>query len=213
MNRKDVLALWNTVVLQSHAIEDPIYRFASLIEAELVTAVIEDEEKNPWKHAIMDAAVVHWTLEKDHEHDPRAAVNALICMAADQALDPSISEDARKLIAQAKREALEAELVMGAGEPVGWFDVYLESLDVPERIGTSYVQINPEDRDTNSIQLYLYPHPQKALDQDHEKVLLEAQEPVAECKDDGEGGVYYITLSNKAPIGKLYAVPHKYKPE
>ena len=32
-------------------------------------------------------------------------------------------------------------------------------------------------------------------------------EPVAECCDDGEGGVYYKTLANKAPIGKLYTHP------
>ena len=34
-------------------------------------------------------------------------------------------------------------------------------------------------------------------------------EPVAECCDDGEGGVYYKTLANKAPIGKLYTHPEK----
>ena len=36
---------------------------------------------------------------------------------------------------------------------------------------------------------------------------MNANEPVAECCDDGEGGVYYKTLANKAPIGKLYTHP------
>jgi hypothetical protein len=35
----------------------------------------------------------------------------------------------------------------------------------------------------------------------------EKQEPVAECVDDGEGGVYYKTLAPKAVIGNLYTHP------
>jgi hypothetical protein len=33
------------------------------------------------------------------------------------------------------------------------------------------------------------------------------QGPVAECVDDGEGGVYYKTLAPAAPIGMLYTTP------
>lgn len=112
MKRERVLELADqaSYSLRNRCDDCTVLDFAAMLETELTTDAIEDEEKNPWKHAIMDAAVVHWTLEKDHEHDPRAAVNALICMAANQALDPSISEDARKFITQAKKEALGAEL-------------------------------------------------------------------------------------------------------
>jgi hypothetical protein len=41
---------------------------------------------------------------------------------------------------------------------------------------------------------------------------IKQSEPVAECLSDGEGGVFYKTLSSKAPIGKLYTTPQT-KPE
>lgn len=59
-----------------------------------------------WKDAIIDAAIVHWTLAAGHEDDPRAAVNALLRCAAQQALDPLISGDAQELIASVRREAI-----------------------------------------------------------------------------------------------------------
>lgn len=40
-------------------------------------------ERDRWKSAIIDAAVVGWTYREEHEDDPRAAVNALLCHAAD----------------------------------------------------------------------------------------------------------------------------------
>lgn len=68
--------------------------------------LINDEARNPWKRAIIDAAVVNWTLAKEHESDPRAAVNALLDMCAQMALDPLISSEAAELIADAKKAAL-----------------------------------------------------------------------------------------------------------
>lgn len=46
-----------------------------------------------------------------------------------------------------------------------------------------------------------------ALDEVLSAAPQQQAEPVAECKDDGEGGVYYATLSNRAPIGLLYTSP------
>ena len=46
MKRERVLELWNTAVLQSHAIEDPIYQFADLIETELT----KEQEPLAWLH-------------------------------------------------------------------------------------------------------------------------------------------------------------------
>ena len=55
------------------------------------------KELEPWKDAIMDAAVVHWTLAAGHEDNPRMAVHALMCCAAEWAQDPEIDSGAAKL--------------------------------------------------------------------------------------------------------------------
>ncbi len=58
---------------------------------------IEDENLNPWKRAIIDAAVVNWSYKIEHEGDPRAALNDLLYISNQYALDPQVSEDADKL--------------------------------------------------------------------------------------------------------------------
>lgn len=68
--------------------------------------LLNDEARNPWKRAIIDAAVVNWTYNKKHETDPHAAVNALLCMCSQMALDPLISKDAEELVAKAWKAAL-----------------------------------------------------------------------------------------------------------
>lgn len=68
--------------------------------------LLSDEKRNPWKRAIIDAAVVNWTLTKEHETDPRSAVNALLTMCAQMALDPLISSEAAELVAKTKKAAL-----------------------------------------------------------------------------------------------------------
>lgn len=60
------------------------------------------QSANGWKDAITDAAVVNWTYKKEHEENPRAAVNALLCQAAAIAVDPSVSEEAAKLVKEAE---------------------------------------------------------------------------------------------------------------
>ena len=79
--------------------------------------LINDEKRNPWKRAIIDAAVVHWTLTKEHETNPWAAVNALLDMCAQMALDPLISGGAAELVAKTKKAALleAAEWFKGQG--------------------------------------------------------------------------------------------------
>lgn len=47
-----------------------------------------------WKEAIIDAAVIDWVYTKEHEENPRKAINDLLCHAQRLALDPAVSEDA-----------------------------------------------------------------------------------------------------------------------
>lgn len=77
-----------------------------LYTADQLKASIEDEAQNPWKRAIIDAAVVNWTLTKEHESDPSSAVNALLCIAAQMSLDPSISGDAAELVRASQEKIL-----------------------------------------------------------------------------------------------------------
>jgi hypothetical protein len=73
---------------------------------EAIKASIEDERQNPWKMALMDGLVITHTLCKEHETDPRKAVNDLISWHVTDALDPQLSSAADELVRQAKREAL-----------------------------------------------------------------------------------------------------------
>jgi len=41
------------------------------------------QERDAWKNAVIDAAVVNWTLSGDDETNPVGAVNKLICHAVD----------------------------------------------------------------------------------------------------------------------------------
>lgn len=68
--------------------------------------LINDEKRNPWKSAIIEAAVVGWTYSNDHDTNPRAAVHELLVMEAQMALDPLISGEAATLVANAKKAAL-----------------------------------------------------------------------------------------------------------
>ena len=52
--------------------------FDSTALDEAIKASIEDERQNPWKMALMDGLVITHTLCKEHETDPRKAVNDLI---------------------------------------------------------------------------------------------------------------------------------------
>jgi hypothetical protein len=50
-----------------------------------------------WKDAVIDAAVVDWIYTKEHETNPRKAVNDLLAWQAKLALDPAVSKEAHDL--------------------------------------------------------------------------------------------------------------------
>jgi hypothetical protein len=81
-------------------------------------------ELNPWKEAIIDAAVVDWVYTADMEDDPRKAVNALLSMAALIALDPAVSKDAQALVDRGRAEcAAELARWRRAAERAGIYDL------------------------------------------------------------------------------------------
>jgi hypothetical protein len=63
-----------------------------------ITEIIEDESKNKWKAAVIDYLVCRFLLNKENEGDPRRAIHDIIGWEVQAALDPSVSEGARKLL-------------------------------------------------------------------------------------------------------------------
>lgn len=55
-------------------------------------------ESNEWKHIIIEKLVVCGILRKEHETNPRLAVEDLLTWEVCVALDPVVSEDARRLL-------------------------------------------------------------------------------------------------------------------
>lgn len=62
------------------------------LEEQIVALTTERDAANEWKLAIIEAAVVGWTFKAEHETNPKAAINALLCWERQMALDPSVSE-------------------------------------------------------------------------------------------------------------------------
>lgn len=56
------------------------------------------DDRDKWRDAVIDAAVVNWTYTKQDAIDPKGTVNRLLCCAERMALDPRISEGARLLV-------------------------------------------------------------------------------------------------------------------
>lgn len=65
---------------------------------------------NPWRDALTDAAICSWVLNDQNKDDPRKMIADLLAQERLEALDPAISEEASKLVAQARREGAEAVL-------------------------------------------------------------------------------------------------------
>ena len=63
-----------------------------------------------WKDAVIDALVVDGIFQKEHEIDPRKAINDLLCWEAKMALDPAISKEAAALCASAPDARLRERL-------------------------------------------------------------------------------------------------------
>ena len=83
-----------------------------------------------WKQAVIDAGVVNWTLSTEWENDPRRAIQDLIVMAGEIALDPTVSEEAAKLHAKARRwrEALGIAKRVRAARHANNYGEWMEAL-------------------------------------------------------------------------------------
>ena len=58
-----------------------------------------------WQTAVIDQLVIHHIYQAIHDTDPRKAINDLLCISNDIALDPRVSSDAQALIDRGRREA------------------------------------------------------------------------------------------------------------
>lgn len=57
-------------------------------------------EADEWRRVVTDALVVSYIYRKEHDSDPRLALNELLCWERVIALDPKVSEGAAKLVAE-----------------------------------------------------------------------------------------------------------------
>ena len=65
---------------------------------EAITDLLAELERvEKWKEAVIDACVVSWVLKKEHENNPKLAVNDLCVWCHSVALDPVVSSDAKAL--------------------------------------------------------------------------------------------------------------------
>jgi hypothetical protein len=55
-----------------------------------------EAERDKWRNAVIDAAVVNWTYTAEDEENPYLAVCKLMACAARESLDPQISVEAKK---------------------------------------------------------------------------------------------------------------------
>lgn len=74
-----------------------------------------DAERDAWKNAVIDAAVVNWTYTIADDADPRKAVNALICHAIDQDRD-RLREENTRLAAEVARLKQGPRIIDAVGE-------------------------------------------------------------------------------------------------
>jgi hypothetical protein len=64
----------------------------------LFSSDIEDETKNPWKAAVIEHLVCCFLLNEENSKDPKKALHDILSWETQLALDPLISERARKLL-------------------------------------------------------------------------------------------------------------------
>lgn len=86
----------------------PLRQLCDLTLHEDLTKVVQDETQNPWKARVIDESVICGIYTKEHDDNPRKALGDIIHWNVQVALDPQVSKEACRLIAQAKQEALES---------------------------------------------------------------------------------------------------------
>lgn len=72
-------------------------------------------DRDAWKDAVLDATVVDWIYTKEHETDPRKAVNDLLVWQQQVALNPAVSKTAYDLVEraeQAEQERKSADVLL-----------------------------------------------------------------------------------------------------
>ena len=83
-------------------IKHPDGNWVSLAPIDSMATVVkltkELEEANKWKIAVIDRAIVNWSYKKEHETDPRLAMNDVLNAEIQMALDPNISKPAKDLV-------------------------------------------------------------------------------------------------------------------
>lgn len=83
----------------------------AFVEAMKITLKNAEAERDLWKNAVIDGCVVRHIYTKEHDTDPRKALNDCAVWDQQAAIDPAISEDAQRL-----RDTYKAERDAAVGD-------------------------------------------------------------------------------------------------
>jgi hypothetical protein len=158
---------WGTRSAVWRAAAKDLQKYVKILRAEAVS------EPNRWKEEITDAAVVNWVLSSENANNPKKLVYDLMACAEQEALDPLISKNARRLI----QRGIAKGIAMAKKKPADDLDFEQEIEDLLEEFaalpGDKYREALEEmqSRATSALE---------ALESD------EAQEHDVEAADDDD---------------------------
>jgi hypothetical protein len=84
--------------------------------SESLRAALAEPRHNPWKEAVIDKLIIAHSYTEEHEDNPIKALNDLLSIEMQIALDPAVSSEAQALIDKGRRAALDETV-----EPVAWY--------------------------------------------------------------------------------------------
>jgi hypothetical protein len=80
------------------------YDAKTYVDVLLPTLAEEQRAANEWKQEVIERLVLNFILTKEHENNPRKALDDLLVWEQKCALDPAISEEVNKLLHKARLE-------------------------------------------------------------------------------------------------------------
>lgn len=85
------------------------------------------QPRNEWKEAVINELIVAHVYQKEHETNPRKAIQDAITWNCQVALDPAVSSDARALVERGLQQAQ----VVGEKPSAAWQQAYKEIAATP----------------------------------------------------------------------------------
>lgn len=142
------------------------------LREQLEAARSASAERDPWKEAVIEALVCNHIYRKEHDDDPRKALNELLAWEQAVALDPKVSSAAEALVEQGRRSALSSSTApLATSDPEGHRQAIADAEH--DRLVAEAAQSARADVDGEAIWVRFIDH-------------LNAVEPIVFKKSDGQ---------------------------